>query len=263
MAVTNKRLLLILYAAVMLFSSMLFCNYTPKAEENNDYEIIIDDKADLISSYEEEELRRTMEAITEYGGAAFVTNPEENTYSGDANSFARELYREYFDTSSGVLFLIDMYNRRIEIFSDGTIYKKITIDVANTITTNIYEEATYGNYFDCADSAFKQIHYVLAGGRVHTGVKGVTNLLFSFAVALMINFLVVYIQRNAAAPREVKSGITANTRDKYKVVKNVKTKMIKRIKSTNSSSSGGGSFGGGGSSGGGGGSSGGGGGHSF
>lgn len=229
--------------------------------ESNAAEIIIEDSANLLTTSQKEQLRGTMEAIAEYGGVAFITNPEYSDI-GKASDFAKKKCREYFNGDSGTVLLIDMYNRRIEIYSTGYIYKKINKQRANTITDNTYTYATMQDYYGCANETFKEMAIILEGGRITSPLKYVSNLLLAFGISTTILYLILYFQRRGS----YRIGKDVKIDDIYSnVTKNViitRKKMVSRRKTKHvesSDSSGGYSGGGGGSSSGGGG----GGGHSF
>lgn len=232
----------------------------------NGFKLIINDEADLLTEGEQKELLDEMRAILPYGSAAFET-VDHNVYT--ASRYAENKYSEYFGRSSGTLFLIDMDNREIYIHSNGEIYKQINTTRANEITDNIYTYATRGNYSECAKQAFIYIKNILEGGKIVTPMKYATNAAFAVGIALLINFIIIYIQRRK--PKEV-SYLTLAAEKNYsenanKVVQEVNANMTKQTKSRHVESSGGGIGGGGGFSGGGGGGfsggGGGGGGHSF
>ncbi len=234
---------------------------------NTGFAVYIDDEADLLSDQEETKLLNDMIPVTEYGGAAFVSVSRS---SMSTNAYAKERYRGYFGTDSGTLLIIDMDNREIWIFSDGAVYKTVTRSYANSITDNIYEYASDGDYYSCASAAFAQINTLLEGGKIAQPMKHITNILIALISAVLINYiLVMYSRRKDRVPeRQIEKVIPATVT--AAAVKTVMTKRreYRRSESTGSGGYHGGSSGGfsGGSSGGGfssGGSSGGGGGHKF
>jgi len=239
-----------------------------------EYKSYIIDNADLLTDEEETWLLGDMEPILNYGGVAFVSN--YGSYSGDANDLAKEYCYDLFNKDSGTVFLIDMYNRRIQIYSTGKIYKTINKTWANSITDNIYTYATHGDYYECASACYSQMKTILEGGKVSVPMKYVSNLCFSFGLSLFVVFLVAYFQRAKNYGRELKqeegthnakyrdAGDAAVKPRGYRAphVALLSKTMTKEVKSRHSEGgSGGGGFSGGG--GGGGGSSGGGGGHGF
>lgn len=222
------------------------------------YDLVIDDRADLLTEEQEEALFTVMEPITKYGGVAFLT---VDTNDSTAEGLARSFYREKFGTDNGTLFLIDMDNRKIWIHSDGAIYKVITTSNAETITDNVFRYASAGNYYDCAANAYDQIFRLLEGERIARPMKYISNAVLAVILALLANF--VFVSRYAKLKKPTDKILLANMEHSFNSTKPTvkytgETKVYDPV--SDSSSSGGSSGGGGGSSGG---SSGGGGGHSF
>jgi len=253
----------------LAFAFVLALPVNVKAE----YSAYVIDNADLLTYEEEEMLKNDMAPILQYGGVAFVSNSE--AYAGDADSLAKRYCYELFNKESGTVFLIDMFNRRIQIYSTGKIYNTINKTWANSITDNIYTYATDGDYYGCAKACFNQMTTILEGGKVSVPMKYVSNLFFAFGFSLIIVFLLTYVQRAKNYGREVKQDTgrrNAIYKDKGDAAVNARgfrsphvallsKTMTKEVKTLHSEGgSGGGSSGGGG---GGGGSSGGGGGHGF
>lgn len=227
---------------------------------DNGYRAFIDDQANLLNESEKNDLLSEMEKITAYGNAAFNSI---DANSSSVESYASGYYHNKFDADSGVLFLIDMDNRKIYIFSDGEIYKIITKSYANTITDNVYTYASDSEYYKCASEAFSQIYTLLDGRRIAQPMKYVSNILLALVCSLLVNYIVVRLYARAKTPsrNELLDGMFVNKEiNNAKAVFTHETKKYDPIE-TGSSGGGGGHSGGGG--GGGGHSSGGGGGHSF
>ena len=260
----NKIISLISTMTLALLLALLLVPATALADE--DYRIIIEDEADLFTDAQEADLKKQLEGILPYGSAAIVTN---EAYNYDAAELAEERFREYFRDDSATLLLIDMYNRRIQIFSDGAIYRTVTRAKANEITDNIYTYATDGDYYMAAKKTFEQIETVLSGGRITTPMKYATNAAFAVGIVLLINFIIITAQRKKKNVTTLTNALAyEGGRGNISAVQSVNAVMTSQKKSRHIESSGGSSGGGGGgfSGGGGGGggfSSGGGGGHSF
>jgi uncharacterized protein len=140
-------LMLASVSAISAFADEAIIKYTA----DNDNMVIIDDSAELLSEEERKNLFENMKAITEYGHAAFVTiNYNENS----AKTYANNRYAELFGEQSGTLFLIDMDNRMIQFYSDGSFARTITDAKSNEIATNTYKYASDKDYFGCANEAF-------------------------------------------------------------------------------------------------------------
>lgn len=214
------------------------------------YEVVIDDGADLLSEEEEEMLGGKMMEVTPYGSAAFVT--VDSNYSS-AGSYAEDYFYDCFGYGSGTLFLIDMDNREIYIYSDGAVYRTITKSYANTITDNIYTYASDAEYFTCAYKAFEQIVTLLEGNRIAQPMKYASNAFLAVLLALLINYFVVMITSAAKKPGEKELLEATKHRCSLVNTEAVYTHTTKKYDPPSSSSSGGGGRSGGGGGGGGGG----------
>ena len=244
-----------LFAVLLCIVFLVLGTITVKAEGP----IIIDDQEDLLTDAEEQMLKIEMYEVSKYGGVAFATVSQ---YS-DTSKYAKNLYRSYFGTDSGFLFLIDMGRRNIWIYSDGAIYRTINKAYANTITDNVYRYASRGEYYECAYHAFEQAATLLEGGRIAMPMKHTSNLLIALVCALLLNFALLLMQRKIGHAPVKETAAAMTTAAAVSIMSKRKTKSKKHLHVESDGSSGGGYSGGGGGGGGGGGSSGGGGGHSF
>lgn len=219
--------------------------------EDTGYCAKIEDTAELLSPEQQTCLLETMQGITAYGNVVFHSTDSNYT---SAAAYAQQYYYNQFKDNSGTLFLIDMRNRMIYIFSDGAIYQIITKGRANTITDNTYQYASDGDYYTCAVTAFSQELTLLEGGRISQPMKYGSNALLAFSFALIICYFIVRQCATTKKPSdaEVLTGLTAR---QHILDFQVQQTHSERVYSP--SSSGGGGSGGGGSGGGGGG------GHSF
>lgn len=206
-----KRATAFVFAA-MLWPLFLFMTYVSevKAEsslavnaegvnEKTGYRLILEDDAGLLTSEESIALRWKMEPITQYGNVAFKTVREN---ASSAAAFAESYYHGKFGTASGTLFLIDMDNRKIWIFSDGAVYKIIHENYAETITDNVYRHASKGQYYLCASQAYDEIYTLLRGGRISQPMKYISNLLLALILALFANFLLASHMSKLRAPSD-------------------------------------------------------------
>ena len=128
------------------------------------YEVYITDGEDLLTDEQEQQLLQDMIPVTEYGNCAFETAWVSGT---DSYSYVKSNYTEYF-RESGTLFLIDMGNRQIKLYSSKDVEKTVTPSYADSITDNIYTYASRGDYYTCAQKAFAQEYTLLRGGRICT-----------------------------------------------------------------------------------------------
>lgn len=204
--------------------------------EKTGYNVLLEDDADLLSEEEKAQLALEMQSITAYGNAAFKS-VSCNDYS--ASYFAREFYHTQFGQASGALFLIDMDNREIYIFSDGAVYRTITAAYANTITDNVYRYASGGDYYGCASKAFAQVQSLLTGGRIAQPMKYISNALLALILASLINYFAAMLLSGSAKPS---SGEILKSISTKFIFSNPQKHLIKQEKtySPRSSDSGGG-----------------------
>ena len=211
------------------------------------YSIYIEDNSGLLTEGEAKQLTEYMEPITDYGNAIFVTDA-----TSSAEATAREYYRKYSGTDSGVIFLIDMGCREIYIFSDGEINKKMGETYAIGITDNVYGYATDAKYFECAKETFKEIETVLSVGTVFIPMRYINNFFLAFAISLVIVYFIaviprrVYAGNNSAESSEAKKRLDFAKRTELSFT-NV-SKVLHDVYYSSSSDSGGGGFSSGGGS---------------
>ncbi|MBR5970894.1 MAG: TPM domain-containing protein, partial [Lachnospiraceae bacterium] len=191
---------LILFAlSVLLSAGPVFAATEPEYKNpETGYAVYLDDVEGLV---ETEKVLEAMIPVTAYGGAAFVSASPEQT----SDVYAEQRYREFFGSGSGTLFLIDMNNRYLWIYSDGAVYEVVTGAYADTITDNVYRYATDGNYTACAVRAFEQIHTLLLGGRITQPMKHISNTLLALLTGLSLNFLLMVSvsQKEKPLPEEL------------------------------------------------------------
>ena len=220
------------------------------------YRVVVEDRARLLYSDQLQELSRAMRVITAYGNAAFVTvGQNEDSTEG----FARSYYQERFGTDSGTVFVIDMEQRNIWIHSDGAIWKVITVANANTITDNVYRYASYGDYYQCAAEAFRQIHRLLKGKEIPRPMKYISNALFAVILSLLINYMLFIHFTRLRRPKANAVLANMNRKFNYRKLDALYTHQTRVYDPVSRGGGHGGGIGGGG----GGGRSGGGGGHGF
>lgn len=244
---------------MMLTALVLSCQPAIKVQAAGDYTLIIEDDADLLTDEEEAQLAQVMEPITAYGHVMFKTISEP--IHQETARFAKSYYHQKFGDDSGTLFVIDMDNRMLYIFSDGAIYKTITKSKAETITDNVFRMARAEDYYGCAASTFEQIGKLLNGDKIAQPMKYASNAVLAIILALLINFIIIKTVSMAkpASDRQLLKLAEVHFEGRPSPpIYRYETKIYNPSSSDSGGSSGGSSGGGGG-----GGSSGGGGGHGF
>lgn len=228
-------------------SSSVDYNYT---NEETHYTASIDDNANLLSSEERSKLFEEMKPLTKYGHIAFVSTASNYT---SVESFADSYYHNAFGTESGTIFIIDMSNRKIYIFSDGANYRTVTSSKAYSITDNTYRYATNKEYYNCASYSFKQILTILEGRKIAEPMRYTSNIFIAITLAFFFSFL--YILGKSRMNKASVRSIVDNCDIEFEIGETsaIKTGQHRVYSPQSSGGSGGGGGGGGGSSGGGGG----------
>ena len=223
--------------------------------EETKFTASIEDNANLLSIEERTKLFEELKPLTNYGHIAFISTANN---SSSVEYFADSYYHSHYGTESGTIFIIDMSNREIYIFSDGANYRTVTKSKAYSITDNTYRYATNKEYYNCASTTFNQIYTILDGGKIAEPMRYTSNVFIALTLSFFFSFL--YILSKSRIKKASDSSIVRNCDIDFKIGE---TSAIKtgqhRVYSPQSS----GGSGGGGGGGGGGGSSGGGGGHGF
>ncbi|MBR3334072.1 MAG: TPM domain-containing protein, partial [Clostridia bacterium] len=187
------------------------------------------------------------------------------TYSGTSTNYVMDKAKTWANANfpgTCTLFIIDMATRQLAVWSSTDVQKTLTRSKGYTITDNVYQYASRGDYDGCAVSAFNQMNRVLKG----LNVKGPMRVISNALLALLAAILLAYLFISARMEQEVKVSlpdVVTTTAAGAGAVIAAKT-LTRKVK--HSSSSGGGGFhggGGGGFGGGGGGFGGGGGSHGF
>ena len=252
----------------LLFTVLLFFSFllplraeeTVYTESSTGYRAVVDDRCGLLSADEIRQLTLDMMPITKYGNAAFITDWATQS----TNKYAEKRYNELFGDASGTIFVIDMANRNIWIYSRGEVYRTITKAYANTITDNVYRHASNGEYYACANRVFEQEETLLRGGRIARPMKHITNALTALIGGVLLNFAVLALTRDRRKKPGIDEGMAIETAAAVTAAGATLLNTTKRYSPRSSGGSGSGSSSGGGGGGfSGGSSSGGGGGHSF
>lgn len=212
------------------------------------YEVLLDDKAGLLTEDEIEELLSLMyyEGL-QFGNMVFMTT--DDAMGCTASDYQWYLYDYYYgEYSDGVAFLIDMDNRKLWMQGYGELSDKIDVDTANTITDNIYKMATNEEYGKCAMEGYRQIIMALGGMKVTGPLKYLGNACIAIIASLVATFAFAFSMSvsRKAADKEILDNIAKSI---SMTNPGVKTSFIERIydpPSSSSDSSGGGGGGGGG-----------------
>ncbi len=145
----------------------------------------VDDQASLLTESERSKLKQDYTKLTEYIDVALATVSKN---SSTTEKYASSYMQKTFGSGAAVVFVIDMDNREIYIYSNQAGLATISRADARAITDNIYKLASQGKYYECADAAFSQILTKCEGGRIARPVKHITNLLIAIVLGILVNF---------------------------------------------------------------------------
>ncbi len=154
-----RKYLTLFLAAAFIFTNTLSAQeiYTRTyTNRNTNYTALIKDEADLLSKNEEVYLLNGLLPITKYGNVSFYTTDKNLGIS--TGELAQMKYDEFFGSnSSGIIFVIDMNQRWIWIYSNEDMYQTLTSEYIQSVTDKIYKLASDGDFYLCAAEAFRLI----------------------------------------------------------------------------------------------------------
>lgn len=221
---------------------------------DSNYSFVINDDANLFTNDEIKQLYKDYDGIADKGNIYVKTAIGEN--EGSASLKAHNYYESQFGYEKGSIFLIDMENRQVYIYSEGDMYNVITTKKANAITDEVYRYLKNEEYYEGTSKALGLMQRVIDGKLLVSPMQIIMGIL----IAILLGFILVYYVAIISSLQRKKD----THDDRMSLIKNdlmmtgLSKRFVKTYKVESSSSSGGSSSGGGGSS-----SSGGGGGHSF
>lgn len=243
-----KKVLIFLFTIIIC----TLCNDVNATEieniNNSQYKVIIEDEADLLTESEEEELKRKMVPLTEYGNVLFKTTIAPN--STDSLRFIKNYYYSILKNDKGVAFYIDMSARQVCACATGGLDSIITTSKCNTIMDNVYMYARKSQYLKCAEKTFDEMSTLLEGGRIAEKMKYFCNGIISIMMGLFatFGFYMIYATNRKATRKDLIG--ECEVKLNYSPINVVKTgshSVYSPISDDSSygGSSGGGSFGGG------------------
>lgn len=197
--------------------------------------VIIYDQARLLSKEETDELYKVMEPITAFYPVAFVSTM--NTFGTTTAGYAIETFRSMFKNGEGILFLIDMNNRYLYLYTSNS-NMKLSVSKCDSITDNVYRYASGGDYYTCAAKTFEQVYQVMSGISIPQPMKHMSNALIALCISLFAVFCVAIKKTQMKKPEEVYQ-LDKNMK-KSIVMDNVIKKVTRTYSYSNSSSSSGG-----------------------
>ena len=212
---------------------------------NNNYQIIIEDDATLLTETEKIELEDQIAVLTEFGNVLFKTTNSSTSYS--SLKYIQNYYYSILKNQEGVAFYIDMNARQICACATGGLDKIITSSKCDTIMDNVYTYAKKGRYYECAKESFSQMNSLLNGKKIAESMKYICNAFLSVMASLFISygFFMLCARNEKASNKELINECTVSLEHSpINVTKTGSHRVYSPV--SDSSSSGGGSSGGGG-----------------
>lgn len=211
-----KRLL---YSICFLLGLMCMAGAkTVEASENAGYLYFVFDEGDYLTEEEEQSLVTILrENVTEGNGLVLVASDVGNRSSEeDTIRYAKSKYVQYCSYSDGMIFVIDMSTRYIELVTMESYVDKISNYTAANICDGVYQYASAKDYYSCCASAVMLIGVETGAGarenvtpdvKVPKSMHIVTNILLALAIALILNFyLLKFLSRTPEADAKALAG---------------------------------------------------------
>ena len=146
----------------------------------------ISDGCDLLTEQERILLLDEMEPLGEFANVAF----ESYSLVYNTTAYADRVYNSAgFFQPGGILFLIDMHNRNLNLLFGGSAKKVLSSSVATSIEDNVYRFASKGDYYQCVSSVFSQVRAKYEGRRIAQPMKLIISLLMGLCLSMMGVFL--------------------------------------------------------------------------
>ena len=252
-----KKILIFLLALFLLVPVLAAAE--TRTNESTGFIAVLDDSGSLLDTAEYDGVWEAMMPITEYCNVGLYT------YSGTSTNYVMDKAKTWANANfpgTCTLFIIDMATRQLAVWSSTDVQKTLTRSKGYTITDNVYQYASRGDYAGCAVSAFNQMNRALKGENVKGPMRVISNALLALLAAILLAYLFISARMEQEVKVSLPDVVTTTAAGAGAVIA---AKTLTR-KVRHSSSSGGGGFhggGGGGFGGGGGGFGGGGGSHGF
>ena len=108
-----KKIFSIVLVFCLFIIGSVYAKTVEYTDEETNYQLLIEDDANLLTDSDIDKLMTDMQPLTQYGNIVFKSISENST---SAQNFAKDYYHGKYGIMSGSLFLIDMDSRIIYIF---------------------------------------------------------------------------------------------------------------------------------------------------
>jgi hypothetical protein len=166
------------------------CYDTEYTNETTGYSAYIFDEADILTTDEEDDLLEVMKPITEHSDIIFDST-EYDEYD-DYEEYARQfMYSVSGKGNDTTVFVVNLADRKLTVWSDGNALNTISNDYGTTITDNVYKYAHNKEYYKCAAEVYNEINSLWNGQKIKTPMKIICNVLIAIVLSLMFNVIMM------------------------------------------------------------------------
>ena len=247
----NKRLVLFVSIIIICVLSFVYHGEVRAARGNDDGARVFDD-AGLLTDQEEQKLQDKIDKVIDKEKTDVIILTTYFEHGSNSLSSANDFYESgkfgyEEDLGTGVMFVIDMENRQITVYTSGDAITYFTDRRIDTILDDVYSDVKDGDYYESCKTFLKYVErymYLDPGAREPMTAMGVLiRLLISVGVGALIVIPLVYRSGGKVTVNAtnyfVSNSAHVNQENDYFVRKAVTTRVIP--KNNNHSGRGGGS----------------------
>ncbi len=209
-----KKILTFIFFALFIYTHSFAYDINDSSyhitNSDSGFDVVINDEAGIISDDEELALSNDMYPLSYYGNVVFLST---NRKGNGQHQIAHDYYYDLFNTESGTLLLIDMYERIVYIYSDGANLKTVTNSKAELITDNIYSYLGKAKYYEGSANAFSQVYTLLEGGKIAEPMRYISNIFVSTIIGFSITF--IYAFKKSRISSATKAEVLEKTKIKF------------------------------------------------
>lgn len=206
----KRKLFSLLLSVALCAGSLCLCCAAQADPQTEDPSLVID-QAELLSAQEAFALYTELSQIshTYNTQVALLTVPE---LDGDMESFILSRFSEdgygYNDSKDGILLVVSMSPREYMLYKNGFAATAISDDQLDSISENLQEALSQGEYADAFLGYARDCRYYLDGYINGFPFPFVKNLMICLAIGIAVGLLVVFILRGQL--KSVRSQGSAN-----------------------------------------------------
>lgn len=147
-------IIIVLVIGVVIFVSTGFLSRLLDSFSSKKNAAVIWDNANLFSEKERADLQKDIDLYSANGNILILTVVDNDD---SPQSYAENQYTQEFGTKDGVVFLIDISNRKIWIGATGACKEALDNDSCEKIATQIATYASKEDYYTCTKTGMTKI----------------------------------------------------------------------------------------------------------